>query len=176
MNYWIVSDTHFGHDCLVQENIRPKKFEYKILNFLNKHVQKEDVFICLGDVSFKNDEFWHTQLTTVVPCKKWLIIGNHDSRSIPWYIEHGWDNACESMNINIFGKNILFSHKPKPESYGYDVNIHGHFHDFPRDKWEPELVAILNKKQYLICMETNGYQAETLKNIVKKIDEHCNGF
>ena len=60
MKYWITSDTHFGHDKLIDIAGRPENFEELI--FKRHHIQdikEEDVVIHLGDVSFYDDDYWH---------------------------------------------------------------------------------------------------------------------
>jgi len=60
---------------------------------------------------------------------------------------------------------ILFSHKPQIDT-GYDLNIHGHFHNSDHRRQEPELKAIANPKHHLIMME-HHYEPQSLRSIVE---------
>jgi calcineurin-like phosphoesterase family protein len=86
-----------------------------------------------------------------------------------WFLSKGWDAVCESMSFTLFGKKILFSHYPMAAD-GYDINIHGHFHQFGLEKvkeMEPELFAILNKKHFLVSMEETKYIPILLNRIIE---------
>ena len=97
-------------------------------------------------------------------CKRWLVRGNHDSKSYSWYSEHGWDFIAERITMKMFGKTIAFSHMPIKDD-GYDINIHGHFHNSDHRRHEPELLAIKNEKQKLVMME-HVYAPVNLQSLV----------
>lgn len=170
MNYWLVTDTHFGHLRIVTDfGFRPKGFEDLIIKNIQRDVKADDVLIHLGDISFDNDAFWHEQLKSI-NCARWLVLGNHDKRSAKWYLEHGWHFVAESFILNVFGCKILFSHVPKVDS-GYGINIHGHFHDNDPKDFEPEFVSIANEKQVLLAMELNKYKPYNLRTVVEKFNK-----
>lgn len=164
MNYWLISDTHFGHRNMELESYcsRPKLFEDMILRHL-LCVKPEDVLIHLGDICIGKDEDWNSTLHTLVKGKKILVRGNHDSKSLTWYTGHGWDFVCDSFSLNICGKNILFSHRPVPEN-GYDINIHGHCHN--NEHRDDERTN--RGKQILISMELNNYMPYSLRKTVDR--------
>jgi len=181
MEIYIITDTHLGG---IKHIERLAGFSEKIIKNLKNVLNDNTVLIHLGDVSFGDDEDWTTQITSL-PGKKWLILGNHDKRTLSWYIEKGWDFVGESMSLKMFGKNILFSHIPMitdaffmdPNGhflrYNYDINIHGHFHNFGADRvkeMEPEIYKILNKKHYLVCLEDLNYQPIKLKRIIENFN------
>lgn len=130
--YWIISDPHLGHNAMLEYCGRPEGFEDLILGNLVSLIKPEDILICLGDFCMYRDGYWHDQLINI-PCKKWLIRGNHDRKSLGWYLSHGWDFVGDSVQLNIFGKNILLTHKPinwEVISWlNLDMNIHGHLHN-----------------------------------------------
>ena len=167
MNYWILTDSHFNHDKMVYKfKTRDKGFEEKIVRGF-KVIKEDDIFIHLGDVSFGRDQYWNS-IIGQLPCKKWLLIGNHDKHSISWYIRCGWDFIGHTMSQKIMGHNILFSHIPQP-FYGdnYTINIHGHFHNNDRRYHEPYLVKIKNDRQYLLAIENNNYQLFNLRSVIE---------
>jgi calcineurin-like phosphoesterase family protein len=127
VRYWVVTDTHFGHNNMKKYEARPDGFEWKILHNLNV-VLPNDVLIHLGDFCIGDDAVWHKHFMDVVTAKKWLIRGNHDKKTAQWYFEHGWDFVGNEAQITAFGKKILFTHAPDSGFGSYDLNIHGHLH------------------------------------------------
>ena len=168
MRYWITTDTHFGHELLVREGIRPPLFEDLILKRLKDVLPPDDILIHLGDISFNNDAVWNARLIEISPCKKWLIKGNHDKHSDTWYLARGWDFVADRIRMHRFGAEIVFSHIPIKDD-GYDFNIHGHFHNNDHRKVEPELIAIANDKHVLVAIENTNYMPVTLKQLVSNI-------
>lgn len=166
MNYWIITDTHFGHAKLVNEGHRPVGFEEKIFKSIMDNYEANDVLIHFGDISFDKDAEWHDRLKEIF-CLRWLIKGNHDKHSSSWYISHGWHFVGDEITLTLYGYKILLSHIPKKDS-GYDINIHGHFHDTDHRKHEPQIAAILNDKHVLLALEFNNYQVWNLRSVVEK--------
>lgn len=128
MKIWLTTDTHFNHDKMVELCGRPKNFEDLIYKHLKK-IPKEDVLIHLGDICMGDDSIMHKKYIEPLVCKKWLIRGNHDKKSVKWYLDHGWDFVGEQIIIKLFGKDIVFSHKPIQKIDICGLNIHGHFHN-----------------------------------------------
>ena len=181
MDPWVISDPHLGHDALIEDKCRQAGFSERVLAGLGHALTKPDnLLICLGDVCFGDDEKWNQAITSF-PGKKWLILGNHDKKSMTWYLSHGWDWVGQSMVLEIFGKHILFSHMPQLvegssmvkghfSMFKYDLNVHGHFHDFTDEKiiqFEPHLFNLLTAKHFRIVPETMNYQPIKLKRIVE---------
>lgn len=156
MRIWLITDTHFGHDKLIEYG-RPEGFTERIFENLNV-VKPDDLLIHLGDFCIGNDEKWHTHYMQMLDCKHWLIRGNHDSKSNSWYMSHGWDVVAEYLSIEMFAKKILFSHRPMAWDGYYDVNIHGHFHDTDHRRIEGEFLKIKNAYQKLLALEFTNYQ------------------
>lgn len=136
MKYYITTDTHFGHNMLVENKHRDYGYEEIILNNIEKI--KGDVFIHLGDICIGNDLFWNKRFIEIVKknFKKVILVrGNHDNKSYNWYYNLGWDFVCETMRLRFHGKEILFSHLPiliEDSKYTLyhkvDYNLHGHMH------------------------------------------------
>ena len=127
MKIWLTTDTHFGHDKLVEFG-RPVDFEVRISRGLQQ-IPAGDMLIHLGDVNMGEDAVWHAHLMSKLKGLKTILVkGNHDNKSDKWYYEHGWDFVCQNYTNFYKKKRILFSHRPQPDGK-YDINIHGHFHD-----------------------------------------------
>jgi calcineurin-like phosphoesterase family protein len=166
VNYYLATDTHLGHDKMVTEWGRPKGYEEKFFRRVMATVKKDDILVHLGDLFFGDEASWMGRLLAVKPFKMWLIIGNHDGKSYSWYMTHGFDVACDTMSMTMYGKRILLSHVPMQDFGQYDINVHGHFHDIDQSHHEAEFVAIKNDKHFLLSMEATDYQPLSLKRIV----------
>lgn len=179
MNIFLITDTHFYHDKMVQYCDRPENFSDLIGTQLFLLCNNpDDVLIHLGDICVGRDEEAHREFIEPLQCKKWLIRGNHDTKSNTWYLSHGWDWVGFMFQDRFFGKNILFSHTPmryqeiQSSLYGtesFDINVHGHFHNnlhrLLEKKWatpdEEERNRVdlsnLTPKHKLLAIENTGY-------------------
>jgi len=156
---WITTDTHFLHRKIVEYCYRPENFDELIWKGLEL-VKEDDLLIHLGDICIGGDRLVHEKLRSF-KFKKILVKGNHDKNSNSWYLRNGWDFVCNTFSDYYFGKNVLFSHIPHKD-IGYDVNIHGHCHNKPREH-DPEM----NSKQILIAIENTKYRPVLLDTIIK---------
>lgn len=155
MKYWIISDTHFGHENIKRYENRPDNCDEKMMHNIKEVVGCSDVLIHLGDVALRDEKFWHDRLGGLFGVRRILVRGNHDSRSLTWYYERGWDFVCDGFQLRAHGKLILFTHMPRPD-HKADLNIHGHCHSKDPD---------LGDRYHLIKMEHN-YKPCTLRSIV----------
>ena len=127
---WLSSDWHFF-----------KNHYKKEVNFVNtrditqwcyKNLKDDDVFMYLGDISFRyaneEDQLKSQEILKKIPAgKKVLILGNHDKMlGEDYFTGCGFDYVVE----DIYWQNYLFTHKPvRMDTYPEDViNIHGHMH------------------------------------------------
>jgi calcineurin-like phosphoesterase family protein len=165
---WVIADPHFGHENILKWCQRKEGFEEVILDNLKNQVKEQDTLICIGDIAWKHEDMWVRRYCDEIKGRKYLCKGNHDKRSIGWYLTRGFDFVGESLSLSIFGKHILFSHKPM-ECEGFDINIHGHFHNVDKIRHEPELRAVMNDKHILIKCEYE-YKADNLQKIVEQFN------
>ena len=164
MKIWLTTDTHFNHAKLLEFG-RPDNFEEKILKNLSI-IQPGDLLIHLGDFCIGQDAKWHEEFFKRLPGVKTVLVkGNHDGKSYSWYMDHGWGVVCKNMTIKVLGKYVMLSHMPWVD-VGYDLNIHGHFHDSDHRRHEPELVAIKNDKQLLLAIELTGYKPVLITSLL----------
>jgi len=177
MKIYITTDTHFDHANMIKYCGRPENFNEIIWKGLEQ-IKNNDILIHLGDFCIGNDVENHFHLRgLLLKCKKILVRGNHDRKSDSWYLKHGWDFVCEQFRNTYFGQDILFSHTPKPDS-GYDINIHGHFHNqLPRllkgewavddeEKRNHYDLKALNPKSKLLALEETNYQPVNLEKFI----------
>lgn len=129
MKYYVISDTHFGHDEIIGYCNRPKNHEEIMINGLRAINHTRNVLIHLGDFALGHESESCQRINEAFHQRKILILGNHDSKSYSWYMEHGWTFACDMFKIKYCGKVICFSHKPQPWDGDWEINIHGHLHN-----------------------------------------------
>lgn len=147
MSIYITTDTHFNHRVMEWKCKRPEDFEKRIVNEFDK-LDICDTLIHLGDVCVGKDQEVHTEIINPILSRKILIIGSHDHKSYEWYLNNGWDWVCESMVLYHKDKFVLFSHEP--QDCDYDLNIHGHMHNWRDYKPKPN--------QKLLALEDNDYK------------------
>ena len=123
---WIISDTHWGHSSptFVAHTRRPKNVDEISIKACKRLIGPDDLVIHVGDVCF--NFFDLAGLMAGMPGRWVLVRGNHDSRSLSWYMNHGFAFACEALELG----GVYFTHKPSeflPK--GCVVNVHGHLHN-----------------------------------------------
>ncbi len=177
---WIITDTHLGHDAMVQYCGRPENHSELILKHLRNNVMPGDTLIHLGDICIGDDVYWHKQLAKAVPMvRRILVRGNHDRKSDAWYLDHGWFFVCERFDNIFFGKRIAFSHRPIPDDSAFALNVHGHFHNtlhrIQKENWvvegEKERNAadlkVLTSRHRLLAIENTALNPVLLQNFIK---------
>ena len=152
---------------------RPANFNDRLFKGLSR-LTTDDILICLGDICFGNNDLLHQMYIMPLKCTKILVRGNHDKQTNSYYYKHGWDFVCTTFRDKYFGKNILFSHKPKVWDGYYDYNIHGHFHNLPIERWETELTAVMTDKHILMSCENSNYQPVSLNSLIDKLTKENN--
>ena len=162
MKFWITTDTHMDHEAIANYCNRPDDYNERIIRGLSD-LQWDDVLIHLGDVAFS--DAGERKYLGNIPCKKWLVKGNHD-KNYTYHLGLGWDWVGEEMLLYRFGKWIRFSHMPKPIGIE-DIQFHGHFHNNPLIRCEPYLTEILTVKHKLLIIEDMDYRPATLKSLLR---------
>lgn len=169
---WFVSDLHWGHE-LVYRKYRSKYASKEdamqaLINQWNKQVKSHDIVYILGDVTF--DKWAPTkEFLSKLKGVKRLVIGNHDSRfTAREWIELGFDDVRDTVELKLGDEKVLLSHYPYSSSFkfffykfrdkifkkkneakyyklflsykGYKL-IHGHSHDGPHYRFDQVNVA-----------------------------------
>lgn len=161
MKIFVTTDTHFGHYSLADEyRARPGDFEKRIVRNWRRMIGDDDLVIHLGDVVVGRSVDW----TSIVPSlsgRKILVLGNHDRKSISWYLGNGFDFCCSSFVWEVFGLRILLSHEPAFEGT-FDLNIHGHLHGGRHREYG------CDARHHLLSLEDTSYQPRLLKSLVNE--------
>lgn len=127
MKIYIVSDTHLNHKIALEKGWVTEK---KINSFFKQRLQiisPSNILIHLGDVSLGDDLIAHKSITNEnMNCI--LVRGNHDNKSLQWYLDAGWNFVCDRFSLHMYGYEIIFSHVPKRHGAINQINICGHMH------------------------------------------------
>lgn len=150
-NYWLISDTHFGHDNIIKYCKRPfansREMNEAIVENWNAVVKPWDHIWHLGDVYFHKgfrDEDEVQRLFDRLPGHKRLVLGNHDRGKDPILQTYFQKIEAWRMMPEI---GLLLTHFPAhpqtlgvriaddPNEIGPEVrqlwNAHGHIHQNP---------------------------------------------
>lgn len=149
---WLIADTHFYHDKIMEYESRPADYVERIIANCRRLICPQDLLIHLGDVIF----YKMTELKGILdsfPCRKVLTRGNHDRKSDGWYMRNGFDFICDEFRSG----EIRFTHIPVAGSA--ELNVHGHWHT-SRHREKPDWWTPATHR--LVCLETNGYTPEEL--------------
>jgi len=168
MNYWLVSDTHFNHSNLEEWGGRSGNWQQELWEGIAA-IPNSDILIHMGDICIGNDSEIHKELSErLVGTKGILVRGNHDKKSMTWYLEHGWDFVCDQIGLQFHGVDLLLSHRPMPpDTWRYRYNIHGHTHgNMHRAE---EYLAWYDKNFHVdISPELVGYKPIRLDTLMKQ--------
>lgn len=159
MNFWAISDTHFGH----KTSNRVVGFEKAIIKNVKSSVSKDDVLIHLGDFAFYDEGDWCDLYNSTFKNNiKWLIRGNHDKKSDEYYIKKGFCIVSDRVDLTILKTQVILTHSPIECG---PFNIHGHIHD----KIYP--CNYISSNHFLVSMERSWYFPYNLKTIIKERNE-----
>lgn len=157
---FLVADTHYYHKNILAYCDRPEGYETIINENWSKIVGKNDIVVHLGDVIFNNASSLK-KMYKDLPGRKILVKGNHDGKTNSWYLRNGFDFVCDSFSIRHLNKKIIFTHEPLKDVSKFDLNIHGHLHDYKYEAGEQ------GDKNILISMEFSKYKPILLDNVIK---------
>lgn len=169
MKIYLITDTHFNHKKVIEFCNRPLNYEKLLFGSMN-NVPEDAVLLHLGDICIGKDTEVHEKYIMPLKCKKWLVRGNHDRKSYSWYYEHGWDVVTDGMVLQVAGKQVLFTHTPRPIAT-FDLNVHGHFHNSTHRMEDPGKTARytledVGEKHKLLAVEYTNYQAVDAEKFV----------
>jgi len=174
---FVIGDTHFLHDNIIEYTGRPGDFNTRIIRNWNKVVSDNDMVFHLGDLSagVKGRYDLLAKMCQSLKGQRILIRGNHDHYSDEFYKnECGFEDVVDHIVID----DLLFCHYPlritkysKPneiewveklqsivENQGIKKIIHGHVHN--RDSGI--------KDHYNCSVEVIDYTPQELNEFLKE--------
>lgn len=135
---FFTSDTHFGHESIINFCNRPfssvKEMDQALIDNWNSVVGPNDYVFHLGDFCFKGTQYWDNILNQLNG-HKFLILGNHDLKNLNAGPMLKFDWVGFQAYIQIENRSIFLNHFPflcyggsyrSPENVIYA--LHGHTH------------------------------------------------
>lgn len=177
--YLIHTDLHLGHETVF--NFEPLRTSFEdIIKDVKHNTYAKDIIINLGDIGFKDGDYWMKEYRQACKGKIILVKGNHDNnKTYTYFYKHGFDFVCERFSLNIYGYHILFSHMPVEVKDGA-IGIFGHLHRFNHTIEEfNELYPFLGTeykvydgfvlfRNYILITTDNNCKLQDLKNVIDK--------
>jgi calcineurin-like phosphoesterase family protein len=166
---WVISDTHFGHDNVIQYTSRPFRADEQneaMFQRWRETVGTSDPILHLGDVvvgAGVGSDVWE-EIARLPGNPRWLVLGNHDREHRlpgiaaagfvvippPIFVYRSWQVAC--------------THEPMPTEDiarlggGRALNVHGHVHD--------KLWLAPDPRHVNVCVERTDYRPVRLRPIL----------
>lgn len=152
MSVFYTSDTHFGHERIIELCYRPfesaEDMNLSMVDSWNTVVRPDDIVYHLGDVT--GGSLAPLRYIKALNGRKILIAGNHDAchpmhrdwlKRIPFYLEAGFEAVMPFARRKVAGMQFLMSHMPyyadhtdEPRHAQYRLPdlgmplVHGHVH------------------------------------------------
>lgn len=179
MGVFFISDLHLGHERIIKLCDRPfdnlDTMHNKILFGINC-LSEDDDLVVVGDVINKRRLHKITRVISTfadTPCRKYLVLGNHDDMPISFYInEMGFFSVSTTLDmqgsqfrdetINSFDR-FFFCHDPTTrlilgnDIANYDAVIHGHVHNLTTNFKLPMLFSNTDTPCINVSVELTSY-------------------
>ena len=177
---FFTSDPHYGHENILKYCHRPfssiEEHDEELIRLWNETVPEDGIVFILGDIGFCSETYLKTILNRLNGKIYW-IIGNHDWRRITPGIMNRFECITQQMVITVDNKLIYLNHFPflcYPDSDRHPVyQFFGHVHSGPLSgSSDISRLVHLNKRQYDVGVDNNGYKPISFQDIMKKIGEN----
>lgn len=133
MKRWVIADTHFGHENVIEYSGRPfssaRQMDEELIKNWNNTVSKNDTVYMLGDFSLSGSLGYIESIIVRLQGKIILVMGNHDRLKPQHYISCGFHAAIRKPIL--LEPRVILMHEPPLESDVLDgMNyIFGHIHE-----------------------------------------------
>lgn len=167
---YYISDCHFGHENVIQFDKRPfssvEEMDLIMIKNWKERVKKEDEVYIIGDFCYRSEKgpIWYLKR---LPGKKYLIIGNHDAKTLkyPGAVDY-FEDVDKMMHVNDEGRQVCLCHFPIAEWNAYhreSYHIYGHIHNRLSDTC---LIMRNRRNAYNAAACINSYTPSTLEEII----------
>ena len=180
---FFTSDSHFHHENIIKYCRRPFKNveenDAELIRRWNEKVPEDGIVFHLGDVGFGNPQTINeilNQLNGTI----YLVIGNHDWRSI--VKNHSWRfrEMTQQINMKIGKQHIILNHYPMlcfaGAWRGIDATwqLFGHVHTSPYtdDGLDQQRLKMLFTTQYDVGVDNNDFTPVSYNEVKQIIKNH----
>ena len=178
---FFTSDTHFGHENIIKYCNRPFKdieeHDEELIKRWNSKVPEDGIVFHLGDVAFGNPQRVNeilNQLNGTI----YLVIGNHDWRSI---VKNHWSRFREmtqQINMKIGEQHIILNHYPllcfsgvyRESNPTWQLFGHVHTSPYADSGLDTPRLANLFPTQYDVGVDNNNFTPVSYFDILKKLN------
>jgi calcineurin-like phosphoesterase family protein len=171
MSKYYISDTHFGHENIINFTGRPYKsaehMDEDMIKRWNNKVGNGDLVYHLGDFAWKNIKYYRGRLNGQII----LIKGNHDRRLTKQQEEKLFVKVCNYDKVSDGENTVILFHYPiwswDGLHKGY-THFHGHIHERIVDVTKMENTSYTKGKgvRINICVERMEYEPKTYEEII----------
>ena len=177
-NIWFTADTHFCHDNIVSFSNRPfasaAEMNEELIRRWNETVPDDGIVFHLGDFCLGSTSQWN-DIMYRLKGRIYLILGNHDFRSIKIDFMQRFELVTQQMTIKVGGQSIILNHNPflcYGGSYRDVWQLFGHVHSGPRSKTGLDIPRLqhLFPLQYDVGVDNNDYRPVSFAEVKAKIE------
>lgn len=168
--FYIISDTHFYHNNIVNFCHRPKEHNKLMVGRWQNAIGDDDTVLHLGDVFMGRDadRKFRWGVSKWLPGKKYLILGNHDKPHFEWD-KYGFEVIEDYYSFNYRDHKVTFSHYPSEEAHYYDGNwlhVHGHIHN---NGYEYDHGVSVLRNNINVSVEVIDYTPQPIYSLLDKV-------
>lgn len=152
MKTYFTSDLHIGHqNCIAYDN-RPfasiEEHDAEIIKRWNETVSDDDIIYLVGDLAITRSVAKLTEMISKLRGHKYLVKGNHDTRSNQFYLDAGFEKVYDKPIV--LKNRFIVSHEPINVNGTHFFNIFGHVHASPNfaDRTENSVCVCCNRWDY----------------------------
>lgn len=177
-NVWFTSDTHFGHENIIRYCNRPFKnaeeMNAELIRRWRETVPEDGIVFHLGDFAHGSSRLWN-DILSALPGRKYLILGNHDMKSLRQGYMGKFELVAQQMTIRVGGQAIVLNHNPflcYGGSYRDVWQLFGHVHSGPASHTgldHPRL-RMLFPLQYDVGVDNNDFRPISFAEVKDKIE------
>ena len=174
---WFTADTHFGHENIIRYCHRPfanaEEMNAELIRRWNETVPEDGIIFHLGDFCHGNAQVWNSILS-VLHGRKYLILGNHDMKSLRQGYMGRFEHVAQQMTIRVAGQPIVLNHNPflcYGGSYRDVWQLFGHVHSGPLSHTgldHPRL-NMLFPLQYDVGVDNNCFRPVSFAEVKARI-------
>ena len=170
--FYVISDTHWGHDNIIRYCDRPQYHEQLMIANWRRRIKKNGTVLHLGDLMMGGDDYFDyfkKNLAPLLTGNKYIILGNHDKRKYD-YESIGF-TVVKPFTIKYRNHTISFDHYPKLFKNNQDdyIHVHGHIHNHVYSHGEERRWGNIN-----VSVEVINYKPRSIARLLnKEITRRC---
>lgn len=165
---WCISDTHFGHQNIIEHCHRPPDHGQLLMENWAREVPSDATVIHLGDLCYRGNAFFKNitarQLTGE---RKLLVLGNHDRGRYSFYKACGFKLA-RPFSIMWGETEVSFDHYPWSDGPipSNMLRLHGHIHN---DGYTRSAYVPFRRQHVNLSVEQTKYKPVNLALLLSSV-------